>query len=128
MVYQQDHSTVSRTFETWSNPDPNYAEIDFGDELGDFPADGVIRQVVDYNSDNDNDSVVVDGIPAIRDYEAGTTPQENDVVALTLERAEPPPYPMYPTAALFKLSVSYAGEGRLRFWNSADKEVELFPL
>ncbi|HMP60710.1 MAG TPA: hypothetical protein PKD86_15300 [Gemmatales bacterium] len=77
---------------------------------------------------HDNGSLVTDYIPAVRDYEVGFTPDENDVVPLILEQV--PPGGTYPGIVEFvrwRLEVSYSGEGRLRFWDSPDKRNELIP-
>ncbi|HMP59421.1 MAG TPA: hypothetical protein PKD86_08725 [Gemmatales bacterium] len=89
---------------------------------------GFVEQFVDWNADNDNGSLVTDYIPAVRDYEVGFTPDENDVVPLILEQV--PPGGTYPGIVEFvrwRLEVSYSGEGRLRFWDSPDKRNELIP-
>lgn len=92
------------------------------------PATDYVAQFIDFNADNDNGSIIVDYIPEVRDYQVGSTPMENDVLPLTLEAIPAGNHDYYvPQRVEWFLSVAYSGEGRLRFWDSASKETELFP-
>jgi hypothetical protein len=88
----------------------------------------VVEQFVDWNADNDNGSEVTDYIPAVRDYQVGFTPDENDVVPLTLVEVPPGGYYLgLVERVTWRLQVSYSGTGRLRFWETPDKQRELTP-
>lgn len=88
-----------------------------------------IEQVVDWNFDNDNGSDwASEGIPSVRDYDAGFSLTENDVAPLSLVVGSvypPITEPLLAKRFEWKLQWTQAGEGVVKFWDSPTKQNQL---
>jgi len=75
------------------------------------------------NGDNDNGSSWVAGtsntIPTVRDLQTQPVPNENDLLVLQIS-AQPDDL-----EGEFRLQVTYTGEGRIKFWDTMSKQVEI---
>jgi hypothetical protein len=98
---------------------------------GDVDPPASPEQVVDWDADDDNGSALNDYIPEIRDYQAGYSPNEDDVLPfpLVLDYTEGPADQdaISPKRFEWKLNYSRSGEGDLKFWDTPSKLDQLSP-
>ena len=83
------------------------------------PEEGPRGGFVPVNADNDNGSVVTDGIPATRDFQTDDY-LDDDLVAVSLATSI-----LSSLGGEFRLSKTENGRGRIKVWNSPHKDAEI---
>lgn len=75
---------------------------------------------VPLNANNDNKSVITNGVPAVRDKDTSPIEKEQDLVQVTMaiKSGLPPDWPV-----AYTLSAAQNGHGRITAWNTMSKQV-----